>query len=81
MPRSIARNLTVPETVTRYNLGRLQQLVANGPEEHPGAKYIIREDGSRVDLQYVTSTAELRLRPGWVVERHLQDDDVVLFNR
>jgi len=81
VPRSIARNLTVPETVTRYNVGRLQQLVANGPEEHPGAKYIIREDGSRVDLQYVTSTAELRLRHGWVVERHLQDDDVVLFNR
>src|SRR6185312_6904060 len=45
VPRSIARNLTFPETVTPYNIDRLQLMVQNGPTEHPGAKYVIREDG------------------------------------
>ena len=45
VPRSIAANLTVPERVNRYNLVRLQKLVENGPFNHPGAKFIIRENG------------------------------------
>ena len=31
VPRSIALNLTLPETVTPYNLEKLQHLVENGP--------------------------------------------------
>lgn len=81
VPRSIAANLTIPERVTRYNLERLQRLVANGPVEHPGAKYIIHEDGQRIDLRFVSNRADLNLRQGWVVERHLADGDYVLFNR
>ena len=81
VPRSIAQNLTVPERVTPFNLARLTQLVTNGPGIHPGAKHIIRSDGTRVDLRYVKNKSELLLANGWIVERHLQDDDVVLFNR
>ena len=81
VPRSIASNLTVPERVNRYNIGRLQRLVDNGPFSHPGAKFIIRDNGVRVDLRYVTNASELALKEGWVVERHLMDDDTVLFNR
>nr|GEX12248.1 DNA-directed RNA polymerase II subunit 1 [Tanacetum cinerariifolium] len=60
VPWSIALNLTYPETVTPYNKERLEELVANGP--HPprgktGAKYIIRDDGQRLDLRYLKVTS------------------------
>ena len=80
VPRSIALNLTYPEIVTPFNIERLATLVRNGPENHPGARYVIRDDGVRIDLRY-GNRDELVLQPGFIVERHLADDDVVLFNR
>ena len=81
VPRSIAMNLTVPERVTPFNLAQLSALVSNGPTVHPGAKHIIRSDGTRVDLRFVKNKAELMLSNGWIVERQLRDGDIVLFNR
>eukprot|EP00550_Attheya_septentrionalis_P004519 CAMPEP_0198286032 /NCGR_PEP_ID=MMETSP1449-20131203/5209_1 /TAXON_ID=420275 /ORGANISM="Attheya septentrionalis, Strain CCMP2084" /LENGTH=1754 /DNA_ID=CAMNT_0043983651 /DNA_START=129 /DNA_END=5393 /DNA_ORIENTATION=- len=81
VPRSVAMNLTVPDRVTPFNLAELSALVANGPTTHPGAKHIIRSDGTRVDLRYVKNKSELLLANGWIVERQLRDDDIVLFNR
>eukprot|EP00924_Labyrinthula_sp_SR-Ha-C_P008403 augustus_masked-scaffold_11-processed-gene-12.79-mRNA-1 protein AED:0.00 eAED:0.00 QI:0/-1/0/1/-1/1/1/0/1836 len=80
VPRSIAMNLSVPEKVTWYNMERMRQLVMNGPFEHPGAKMIIRDDGQRIDLRHAKD-GSLTLKQGWTVERHLTNDDVVLFNR
>ena len=74
VPRSIARTLTVPERVTRFNMARLHQLVERGPKEHPGARYIVRGDGQRIDLRWVKQKNDLSLREGWVVERHLAGD-------
>ena len=81
VPRSIARTLTVPERVTRFNMARLHQLVERGPKEHPGARYIVRGDGQRIDLRWAKQKNDLSLRVGWTAERHLADGDVVLFNR
>jgi DNA-directed RNA polymerase II subunit RPB1 len=81
VPRSAALILTVPITVTPFNIHELTQLVANGPLEWPGAMYIIRADQSRIDLRYVRSKNDIQLEYGWIVERHLRDEDVVLFNR
>jgi len=81
VPRSVAMNLTVPVRVTPFNLAELTTLVANGPTTHPGAKHIIRSDGTRVDLRYVKNKSDLLLSNGWIVERHLRDGDIVLFNR
>jgi len=81
VPRSIAANLTVREMVTSFNRDQLHNLVARGPRNHPGANYIEREDGQRIDLRYAQDKNELMLELGWVVERHLNDGDVVLFNR
>ncbi|KAJ3171954.1 DNA-directed RNA polymerase II subunit rpb1 [Geranomyces variabilis] len=81
VPRSIARNLTFPETVTQYNIHQLQEMVRNGPMEHPGAKYVIKDDGQRIDLRYNRRGGDLHLQPGYRVERHLVDDDIVIFNR
>ena len=80
VPYSIARNLTYPERVTPYNIVYLQELVKNGPNEYPGAKYVIRDTGDRIDLRY-NKTASGFLQYGWIVERHLKDNDLVLFNR
>jgi DNA-directed RNA polymerase II subunit RPB1 len=81
VPRSIARTLSYPETVTPYNIGKLTQLVQNGPNEHPGAKYVIRADGTRIDLRHHRRAGQIQLEYGWKVERHLVDGDYIVFNR
>ena len=81
VPRSIALRLTVPVTVTPFNIREMRELVARGPYEWPGACYIVRGDQTRKDLRHDNSKSDLVLEYGWIVERHLRDDDVVLFNR
>jgi DNA-directed RNA polymerase II subunit RPB1 len=66
--------------VTRYNIQYLTELVRRGPQEYPGARYVIRDTGERIDLKYNKRTDSL-LQYGWIVERHLKDGDYVLFNR
>ena len=81
VPRSIARTLTYPETVTPYNIQKLHQLVKNGPNDHPGAKYVIRDTGERIDLRHHKRAGEISLQYGWKVERHIVDGDFIIFNR
>ena len=81
VPRSIARTLTYPEVVTKFNISKLTALVRNGPNQHPGANYVIKSDGVRLDLKHNKNLDELRLQYGWKVERHIDDDDVIIFNR
>ncbi|KAF2662397.1 beta and beta-prime subunits of DNA dependent RNA-polymerase [Lophiostoma macrostomum CBS 122681] len=81
VPRSIARTLTYPEIVTKFNISKLTQLVSNGPNQHPGANYVYKADGARIDLRHTKNLDELRLQYGWKVERHIDDDDVIIFNR
>jgi len=61
----------------------MKQMVLNGPHNHPGANYIIRNDRRRIDLRYVKNRKIIAdmLAPGFTVERHLNDGDLVLFNR
>ncbi|KAI9660921.1 MAG: DNA-directed RNA polymerase II subunit RPB1 [Bathelium mastoideum] len=81
VPRTMARILTYPETVTPYNISKLHELVRNGPNEHPGAKYVIRDTGERIDLRHHKRASEITLQYGWKVERHLMDGDFIIFNR
>lgn len=80
VPQKIAMNLTFPEKVTAYNMGKLYKLVQNGPDEYPGAKTIQRADGRTISLKHV-NTQTLELFEGDTVHRHLMDGDPVLFNR
>ncbi|KAI0063081.1 beta and beta-prime subunits of DNA dependent RNA-polymerase [Artomyces pyxidatus] len=80
VPKTIAMNLTYPERVTPYNIAYLQGLVRNGPTAYPGAKYVVRDTGDRIDLAH-NKQADAFLQYGWIVERHLKDGDFVLFNR
>ncbi|TFF96707.1 DNA-directed RNA polymerase subunit A' [Candidatus Thorarchaeota archaeon] len=83
VPEEIARILTIPQRVTEWNMERMKELVIRGPDRHPGANYLIRTDGRRVDLRFVKdrSTIGETIEPGFVVERHLDSGDIVLFNR
>lgn len=72
VPRSIARTLTIPETVTPYNIERLQRLVLNGPTEHPGARYVIRDDGQRIDLRFSRRGGEVHLQKGTPCSQNYQ---------
>ncbi|KAJ7167370.1 beta and beta-prime subunits of DNA dependent RNA-polymerase [Mycena crocata] len=76
VPRSIAMNLTYPERVTPYNIRYVQDLVRNGPTVYPGARYVVRDTGERIDLRF-NKRLDACLQYGWIVERHLKDGDFV----
>lgn len=105
----------------------MQELVRQGPNGYPGAKYIIRDNGDRIDLRFHPKTSDIHVQYGYKVyvhvdsmyyvattfiflssmlcfvcayyycykcpcththihipcqvERHLVDDDIVVFNR
>ena len=61
-------------SVTPYNIAYLQELVRNGPTTYPGARYVVRDTGERIDLRY-NKRADAFLQYGWVVERHLKDGE------
>lgn len=81
VPKSVALNLTFPETVTPNNLDRLKKLIEIGPTEWPGAKILRRTDGQEFDLRYTQNRESITLDIGYIVERHLVDGDLVIFNR
>ncbi|MEO9309932.1 MAG: DNA-directed RNA polymerase subunit A' [Nitrososphaera sp.] len=83
VPESVAKKLTIPEIVTEWNIERMRELVINGPDKFPGVNYIVRPDGVKIRLDFVEdrSTIAQNLEVGYLVERHLADGDIVMFNR
>jgi len=82
VPEIIAMKLTVPERTTEWNMKYLKKFIENGPGNYPGANYIIRPDGKRKKITDETKEQLLEeLQPGFIVERHLCDGDISLFNR
>lgn len=82
VPKIIATKLTVPERATTWNMAYLKKFVERGPGNYPGANYVIRPDGKRKKITDETKEAMIEeLQPGYIVERHLIDGDVVIFNR
>jgi DNA-directed RNA polymerase subunit A' len=83
VPIEIAKILTIPTNVNDWNIEEMKQMVLNGPFKHPGANYIIRNDRRRIDLRYVKNRKIIAdmLAPGFTIERHLNNGDLVLFNR
>jgi DNA-directed RNA polymerase II subunit RPB1 len=88
VPSAIMNKLTFPEPVTSINLSKMAAAVIKGAYQNNGALAVqppnhshdhviwlpILDKESRIDLAS-------QLRPGWIVERHLMNDDWVLFNR
>eukprot|EP01113_Clastostelium_recurvatum_P040668 TRINITY_DN6343_c0_g1_i1.p1 TRINITY_DN6343_c0_g1~~TRINITY_DN6343_c0_g1_i1.p1 ORF type:complete len:1395 (-),score=348.95 TRINITY_DN6343_c0_g1_i1:174-4358(-) len=82
VPVQVATTLTFPERVCEANIDRLRSYVVNGPDVYPGANYIELTGGEKSSLKYGNRekfAAELKI--GDIVERHVIDGDVVLFNR
>ncbi|MFC6787420.1 DNA-directed RNA polymerase subunit A' [Halobaculum halobium] len=82
VPERVAEEMTQVMNVAERNIDRARQYVRNGPEAHPGANYVKRPDGRRLKVteKNCEELAE-KVEPGWEVNRHLVDGDVVIFNR
>lgn len=82
VPRFVAKILTYPQRVFDHNLEFMRELVMNGPDVHPGANFVEYASAMKRFLRYGNRQQIARdLRVGDIVERHLIDGDVVLFNR
>jgi len=82
VPKFVAMELTVPERVTKRNIDQLKAIVLNGSENYPGSNYIMRPDGMRKRITEITKDIlSEEIETGYVVERHLRNGDIVLFNR
>ena len=83
VPVHVAVILTYPERVNKANIEFLRKLVRNGPEVHPGANFLLqRGTDMKKYLKYGNrQKIAQELKYGDIVERHLIDNDIVLFNR
>ncbi|KAJ7520459.1 hypothetical protein O6H91_19G006700 [Diphasiastrum complanatum] len=82
VPVLMAQTLTYPEKVSSHNIEKLRQCIINGVSKHPGANFVVFPDGAKRFLKFGDRrriAAELKY--GDIVERHLEDGDIVLFNR
>lgn len=81
VPILVAKNMTYPEKVNKYNIEKLRGRVINGETKYPGAVNIIKPWG-KIWLKYGDREFLAKnLKIGETVERHLEDGDIVLFNR
>ncbi|MBU5682498.1 MAG: DNA-directed RNA polymerase subunit A' [Candidatus Aenigmarchaeota archaeon] len=81
VPVEIAKELTVPVVVNEENIEILRKLILNG-NNYPGVNYVIRLDGIRIKISERNKEEIAKLLDiGWIVERHLMNGDIVLFNR
>lgn len=82
VPFEIATKLTVPIRVNEWNMTYLKKFIERGPGKYPGANYVIRPDGKKKKITEETKEATLEeIQPGYIVERHLMDGDIAIFNR
>ncbi|KAF8876261.1 hypothetical protein BD779DRAFT_1560988 [Infundibulicybe gibba] len=81
VPERVAKVLTYPERVTSHNMEMLKKAVRNGTEIHPGANFVARGENKKF-LRFGNRNAIADgLGIGDIVERHIIDGDIVLFNR
>ncbi|KAJ3553806.1 hypothetical protein NP233_g12563 [Leucocoprinus birnbaumii] len=81
VPERVAKVLTYPERVTPHNMDMLRRAVRNGPDVHPGANYVSRGETKKFLKFANRNSIADGLAVGDVVERHVIDGDIVLFNR
>jgi DNA-directed RNA polymerase III subunit RPC1 len=82
IPLLVAKTLTYPERVNSANINKLRLAVINGPDLHPGANIVEYANGNKTFLKYGNrQLIAQNLRIGDIVERHISNGDIVLFNR
>merc|ERR1711998_799100 len=81
LPVSLALKLTFPEKITKFNHERLKRCVVRGSNCYPGANFLIGHNWKK-NLQFnLSSNFQIDLKEGNVIERHIKDSDIILFNR
>jgi len=80
VPLKIAKNITKPVVVNDNNKNFLMKLIHNGPDNHPGAKILEKNNGENISLRHA-DLKTITLRNGDIVHRHMMDGDAILFNR
>ena len=81
VPLVIAKELTIPVNVMENNIKEIKKLIERAPL-WPSVNYVVRPDGKRKKITEETKKEIIEeISPGYVVERHLQNNDIVLFNR
>jgi len=79
VPEEIARELTLPVSVTEWNLENVKEFIKQSPDK---INYVIRPDGRRKKLTPSNIEEVLgELAAGFIIERQLSNGDVVVFNR
>src|SRR5204863_7270004 len=93
VPERVAMVMTYPERVNAHNKKLLQEAILQGHDKHPGAIAVTFSNGSK---KYISSCIWLidrsvkyadrkllakELKIGDIVDRHIRDGDIVLFNR
>ncbi|XP_023733078.1 DNA-directed RNA polymerase III subunit 1 isoform X2 [Lactuca sativa] len=82
VPIKVAMTLSYPERVSDHNIERLKRAIRNGTYVYPGATHLRKKDGSIMSLRFnARKRLAEELKLGDIVNRHLKDGDVVLFNR
>ncbi|KXS08894.1 beta and beta-prime subunits of DNA dependent RNA-polymerase, partial [Gonapodya prolifera JEL478] len=88
VPLKIAMKLTFPERVTMHNISKMRLLVANGTYQYPGAYSLTKSNGDVIKLSHVNGQSTFgkpvilpNVEIGDTVHRHIQDGDLVVFNR
>ncbi|XP_074598393.1 RNA polymerase I subunit RpI1 [Brevipalpus obovatus] len=89
VPEVFATKLTYPQPVTPWNIDQLKQAVLNGPNVHPGARSVVFENGTVMNLKSDDREQRARIssllgqhgRGTKTVNRHLISGDVLLVNR
>ena len=80
VPMRIAENMTVPLYVTKWNIEKAKVYVSNS--SYPKAINVITREGSRKRVNDTNQEDLLKeIVPGYVIERQLVNNDIVLFNR
>lgn len=64
LPKQIAKNLTIQERVSRFNINKLQNIVNNGC-----ANYVLR-DKFKINLEYACNSLPTEVLPGDIVTRN-----------
>lgn len=77
IPEIVARELTIPETITALNMKEIKRLMADD-----NVNYVTRPDGRKIKITDENRKEMISgVEKGWSVDRQLRDGDIVLFNR
>ena len=80
IPKIISKKLTIPTIVHKFNIERMSSLVDSISKDLK-ANTILKGYNKKIDLRYKSATSIILLKYGFIIEKHLEDGDVLILNR